>query len=1715
MSVVLLTTTPSVGAQTTPTPPPTAGDTNPFVAPRVCPGSEGGGPNTLQVSWPGSALKQRHYARVWIPHEATLRFGVWGEAQGDGLVYWGLSERSPGGEVGQTLRSEGMLLGYVWDPLHPIDTGPDFFSWTNTGPSRTVYMWVEINLLVLVSQMELSNYSVRIEGGNGEAGPPCEGGWDTDQAPPPGHCVTVATGSVSRAGRCFTSPSGVDSYLSSLGYISGLSGPAPEGSVTVGVPSCSAEWISLAGSWLQGATGEFASDCPLVITGNPGRIKPGDTAVLYSRNATTLPVDEHPSLTVGNGILLLDRDLPAGGYSTSSFSFGGSMPPEPATVGEMVRVPIGGPGPGAPDVKTLVTATAYSVSSDTSGHPGRSVELTGWRPGDVIAVPTVPDNLHPVDPHVVEQDVIWTWIDHPDGTSGVIDPGEPYDILIRPILQPLRLVALGDSYAAGEGATDSQLDKCARSTFSYSGRIDQERLYDHTRQKGMSLSQRVGNESPTMMYRSGNGYEWAYIACGGAVTRNIWSDEWFPSPADPRSGFPEPQKPGLSPDDETQLRNPALDQIQSPNAVTLTIGGNDAGFAALLGGCYANSLLAKLPRLEGPNELPETSVDCAEIFQAITEVEGRAFNPEGLTAEVYLEQVLRPRLRETYRQVRARFPEVASGNAVVTVFGYPTLLTESTIFCWESTILGDPNVAWLRTMVAQFNEVIRAEVAAAGFIYVDPAEFAGHEICTDTPPAYINGVVHNFDQLKPADKSFHPSDEGWQAYAEGWIRKNQGDGTRLANGMLAPPTPTELPGATTSPPEVQTSGASVPAGSTQASVVFGMDPIAVCGADQIPSSTPVSFTVAGVAPESTVYAVTAKWRSTDVVTATATAADSTGSAEGVVPVAGFQGPITMMVVGIGADGRTNVLDSADVRVVDGAPPCAQPDRAEPPIEPALAVIDVLANDTAGSWAWDPSSVSIVEGPRRGTATVAGGLVSYQPDEGVRYVDHLTYRACDTTATCSTAIVTIDYTGGCTVIGDGAAAIEGTDGDDVICGTPAAETIRAGAGDDIVYPGGGADTVDMGDGGGTVYRHAETSLVIATAAATLSGSPGLLDPIIVPLGRPRPADDHVVVATTAAVVRPLANDQSSVPLDPGTFALTSLSPGVSISGLSVRESGLQLTMRTSQPVTAAALGYRICDVSGRCGSARIHLTTGTVSGSPPVASYGYRHATPGSLIRFPLSSLASDPDGDLDPESLRVLSGFTSWATAKVDGDAVVLEAAHDIYQLRSGSALYEICDLSGQCTTEIARIMIDPAAQWVGAPEVIGTSPGDQAATISWTPPVETYGSTITGYLVRAHSYEPTWGLVAEQTVDADTTSLTLIGLTNGIYYNLDVRAIVEDGSTSGPSTNWNGVANVFPGTVPSAPAVGAPTRGDGTVRVSWTPPHPGTSEIYGYTVTAVPEGGAGEPTVRHSGGTSTSTTFSNLVPGRAYTFEVRAQSNVGIGPASDRTAPVTVAVLPDGPASVAAVVGPPARAVTLTWTSPGADGWSPITSYRIVGYRDASSSPSLVRTASAGATSLVVTGLSVGSTYRFEVQAVNAIGRSDSTPTEEVAPIATAVPPVITPGAAGVIEGDVGTTTVYVPVRLSFATTVPVTVSYATLDTGAAGIATAGVDYVATSGTVTFAPGETSKIVAVTVIGDTVSEDPLLYGEWILVVFSGPSAGATLDLSFYGLGIGVIIDDD
>ena len=110
--------------------------------------------------------------------------------------------------------------------------------------------------------------------------------------------------------------------------------------------------------------------------------------------------------------------------------------------------------------------------------------------------------------------------------------------------------------------------------------------------------------------------------------------------------------------------------------------------------------------------------------------------------------------------------------------------------------------------------------------------------------------------------------------------------------------------------------------------------------------------------------------------------------------------------------------------------------------------------------------------------------------------------------------------------------------------------------------------------------------------------------------------------------------------------------------------------------------------------------------------------------------------------------------------------------------------------------------------------------------------------------------------------------------------------------------------------------------------------------------------------------------------------------------------------------------------------------------------------------------------------------------------------------GDPGVHEGHVGITLLGFPVQLSRSSSGIVTVSYATTDA----TARAGTDYTATSGVITFSPGQTTRTVLVPVLGNTAVEaDRTLFVNLTNASTTEPT-GVTIAKT---QGVGTIVDDD
>jgi hypothetical protein len=236
-----------------------------------------------------------------------------------------------------------------------------------------------------------------------------------------------------------------------------------------------------------------------------------------------------------------------------------------------------------------------------------------------------------------------------DGTG---DDSVAFDaVAFIPTTAPtVQYVAMGDSYAAGEGVepymvnsdhlrdNDGHKNACHRSYFSYPYQLT-----------------RPGADQTIEREAAGGKASFGYIACSGALTTSVTADAVNnpPSSMDSR-GSTDWGSVNYRWGELTQVDTGWLDQETS--LVTISIGGNDARFTDVLRGCIVvnplNGCYAedhKLTRLNGV-------VDPVELKYFETAV---------------IRDMLPDKLEATYRAIHAKAP-----NAKIVVVGYPQLFPD-------------------------------------------------------------------------------------------------------------------------------------------------------------------------------------------------------------------------------------------------------------------------------------------------------------------------------------------------------------------------------------------------------------------------------------------------------------------------------------------------------------------------------------------------------------------------------------------------------------------------------------------------------------------------------------------------------------------------------------------------------------------------------------------------------------------------------------------------------------------------------------------------------------------------------------------------------------------------------------------------------------------------------------------------------------------------------
>jgi len=460
----------------------------------------------------------------------------------------------------------------------------------------------------------------------------------------------------------------------------------------------------------------------------------------------------------------------------------------------------------------------------------------------------------------------------------------------------------------------------------------------------------------------------------------------------------------------------------------------------------------------------------------------------------------------------------------------------------------------------------------------------------------------------------------------------------------------------------------------------------------------------------------------------------------------------------------------------------------------------------------------------------------------------------------------------------------------------------------------------------------------------------------------PADDGGSAITGYRVE--WSSDSGATWSQPLASALTSTTPAATVTGLTNGTSYVFHVAAVNAIGTGAFSGTSAATPAGQPGAPT------NVTGAPGNGQVTASWSAPSSN-GDPITGYDVESSTDGTNWSAALPSALTSTATSAVLSSLTNGQAYH-----------FRVAAINGVGTgTPTATTGTVTPATVPGAPTNVMATRGNTQATLSWTAPSDNGGAAITSYRFRYSTDSGAhWATISGT---APGSPVTFTGMTNGVAYLFGVAAINSAG-TGAFSASSNAVT---PATTPGAPTLVSGSPGDGQVSVSWTAPtSTGGDPISGYDVEWSSDNGAhwSSPLAAAQSSTSTAALVTGLTNGTSYVFKVAARNGVGAGAFSTVSSAVTPAGAPATPTGAGATAGD--QQATVSWTA-GSDGGSAITSYDVRYSTDGGTSWTSLGVAYAGSPA-VVTGLTNGTSYLFDVAAINGVGASAySDPTSAVVP--------------------------------------------------------------------------------------------------------------------------------
>jgi lysophospholipase L1-like esterase len=268
-----------------------------------------------------------------------------------------------------------------------------------------------------------------------------------------------------------------------------------------------------------------------------------------------------------------------------------------------------------------------------------------------------------------------------------------------------RYVAMGDSYSSGEGTGDYEPgtdfdDRNDPSPFN-----DDKEAHNRCHRSAAAYARILSGSNA---FAGGS----TFVACSG-------------------SKIPDLNNPNHKETGEKPQTDALGDDV---SLVTLTLGGNDLGFAKVVQDCIIN----------GESGVPFPASCQEKHDQRIAQ---------------RLPQ-LRRELVEEYRKIREKAP-----NARIIIVGYPQLFVDDPNDQYDDLLFAEDQ-RWMNQKAAELNAMLASAAQEAGAEFVDPTDaFRGHGIGSSDP--WINDLNLGGPGLMVYDPgSFHPNAAGHAALAQ-------------------------------------------------------------------------------------------------------------------------------------------------------------------------------------------------------------------------------------------------------------------------------------------------------------------------------------------------------------------------------------------------------------------------------------------------------------------------------------------------------------------------------------------------------------------------------------------------------------------------------------------------------------------------------------------------------------------------------------------------------------------------------------------------------------------------------------------------------------------------------------------------------------------------------------------------------------------------------------